>query len=439
MDSTEWKHELVRFSLLFASLLCMGTWPAVLDQYPIQHISPSDNSVRRAAYHRSICNVQLDLVTSFFLVSLMPFVIAMITAAKSTDLLSGLRSPAIVITAVAAGFLMALGQLSMQWNVPVYGPVLPVARAIQLSVAVSLATVANNQLQASMTGNIGFLMLGVVLLFVGNVAFSGTQRLVEQNESLLPGSDSHLQSGSKAGKRNNEDRQLPGTKAMEIDDTESPTEAMTTEHSEDPLVSRSLTEHKPAQKRDATIWELLTAVSSGIWLGLFPVAFNIAVNDPFEWSGSRWRTAGDALCVAQINALFAFGYWLTSFIGNLIRLHLQIGNENRLESPVSRALREFFGKESFSNSGQWAALAGMVFAFGIVLQFQGGKILGYATAELVQAWPMVYSLWTILLFPDDGTTQCFSWLAFWYFTLFLAYLAGLACFVCSRLFSELPF
>jgi len=179
---------------------------------------------------------------------------------------------------------------------------------------------------------------------------------------------------------------------------------------------------------------VFVAVSSGMAFGLCSTFFNVAVNDPFQWSGEEWKKTDDVLCVARTHTLFALGFWLTSVIGNLIRLHVELPTENRLESPIRRAVREYLSKESFTESEQWAILAGMVFAFGIMLQFQGGKMVGYTTAELVQGAPMISTVWTLTaLRYTQLEMNC--WLGSMYFVMFAAYAGGVGCYVCSRILS----
>jgi len=47
-----------------------------------------------------------------------------------------------------------------------------------------------------------------------------------------------------------------------------------------------------------------------------------------------------------------------------------------------------------------ALLGGLICALGNLLQFQGGKLAGFATADLVQAFPLVATIWDVVMFSE---------------------------------------
>ena len=47
-----------------------------------------------------------------------------------------------------------------------------------------------------------------------------------------------------------------------------------------------------------------------------------------------------------------------------------------------------------------AVFAGILCGFANLLQFQGGSLVGFATADLVQAYPLVSTVWDICLFGE---------------------------------------
>jgi glucose uptake protein GlcU len=73
----------------------------------------------------------------------------------------------------------------------------------------------------------------------------------------------------------------------------------------------------------------------------------------------------------------------------------------------------------------WAWLAGVVCALGNVLQFQGGQRVGYATADLVQAYPLISTIWDIFLFGEFATVRMKSHLGCLLLGMYASYLAGI--------------
>ena len=73
-----------------------------------------------------------------------------------------------------------------------------------------------------------------------------------------------------------------------------------------------------------------------------------------------------------------------------------------------------------------ALLAGIVCAAGNVLQFHGGQLVGYATADLVQAYPLISTLWDILWFGEFAHVQwCCSRLSLLLVSMYVAYVGGI--------------
>ena len=62
-------------------------------------------------------------------------------------------------------------------------------------------------------------------------------------------------------------------------------------------------------------------------------------------------------------------------------------------------------------------------AFGNVLQFQGGQLVGYATADLVQAYPIVSILWDVYLFGEFR--QASRTLVLLLFGMYISYFLGI--------------
>jgi hypothetical protein len=79
-------------------------------------------------------------------------------------------------------------------------------------------------------------------------------------------------------------------------------------------------------------------------------------------------------------------------------------------------------------------LAGLVCATGNVLQFHGGQLVGYATADLVQAYPLVSTLLDMSWFGEFQSVEwCKSRLAFLLVAMYVAYLSGIGLLAMSSL------
>jgi len=92
-------------------------------------------------------------------------------------------------------------------------------------------------------------------------------------------------------------------------------------------------------------------------------------------------------------------------------------------STVAAIWLDYLRRDSLSDR-QLALAAGIVCALGNVLQFQGGQRVGYAAADLVQAYPLVSTVWDVLLFGEFQSVRIPASLGFLLSGMYLAYLLG---------------
>lgn len=73
-----------------------------------------------------------------------------------------------------------------------------------------------------------------------------------------------------------------------------------------------------------------------------------------------------------------------------------------------------------------------------LLQFQGGRMVGFATADLVQAYPLVSTIWDIWLFGEyrsadknHGRVPGTNAVAAYLVIMYILYLGGITCMILS--------
>lgn len=120
--------ETVGIVLLVFSLICLGTWPALLLQDPRRLALPpyeaiydcyGDGCVRRCCFYRidklrNVCHVYLDYSTAYFLSSSVPLLtsVFLLSPAEERDDLAQLllHFPApLLVTAMLEGALLSMG------------------------------------------------------------------------------------------------------------------------------------------------------------------------------------------------------------------------------------------------------------------------------------------------------------------------------------------
>jgi hypothetical protein len=134
---------------------------------------------------------------------------------------------------------------------------------------------------------------------------------------------------------------------------------------------------------------LFVAILGGCCFGFFSPCFNIAVNDPFHWTSNSSNGFG-GLSVLEANLWFSFAFALLSILGNIYLMACTLPSSNLWTYLTNEAFRDRC----------LAIVAGSVCALGNLLQFQGGKLAGFAAADLVQAFPLVATMWGVWLFGE---------------------------------------
>ena len=70
-----------------------------------------------------------------------------------------------------------------------------------------------------------------------------------------------------------------------------------------------------------------------------------------------------------------------------------------------------------------AILAGLICAGGNVLQFQGGHLAGFATSDLVQAFPLVGTFWDVVIFREFSGAHRTIVVCLW--CMYVVYVSGI--------------
>ena len=304
------------------------------------------------------------------------------------------------------GTLLSLGNLGMQWSVVVFGAPLTTVLAIQASLTVALGTSLNYILEPSKTARPELLLCGVVAFLVAICLATCAQTLYMRHKHR----DHYMECGE-IQQHNDDDhepvqyaKQNRGLIALPTIDSNEPHKTIDRHHAES-FYSDSNEVNSGRQNRSDSLYSddsltpsqtmtfntarvgLCIAFAGGLCFGFFSPAFNIAVNDPFQW------TSVGGLSVAMANIWFSIAFCSSSIIGNV---YLMTHYSHIIPHST---LRLYVTQESFRQR-RIALLAGLICALGNLLQFQGGKLAGFATADLVQAFPLVATVWDVLLFGE---------------------------------------
>ena len=125
--------------LLLVSLLCLGTWPALL----------------RLNIRRHPCHNFIDYAGMYVLVSFIPIIITISVNNMSTDdEQHDYTQWPLIIVACVGGVLLATGNACTQWSTAVYRAPLTTVLALQASMTVMLGTTMNYFLQPQRTSSL---------------------------------------------------------------------------------------------------------------------------------------------------------------------------------------------------------------------------------------------------------------------------------------------
>ncbi|KAL7576747.1 hypothetical protein ACA910_005663 [Epithemia clementina (nom. ined.)] len=392
-------------------------------------------------------------------------------------------SPRLILVAMMGGTLLSLGNLSLQWATTIYGASLTVTLAIQASLTVLLGTFLNYALEPSQTshpiwlvGGVFFFLLAIALAAMAQCLHSnlvsGLSRESTADRELLPehvlksrstvttesssvaGDDSvvqhqppqqhpHKDDGSDSSSSSGEwsihryHAALCGGYNKSIGECGGGDYSMSSQNSaqDSKAAEAAAAEQRQVSKsRRKLIKGLSVAIAGGMAFGFYSPAFNIAVNDPFHWSRIQDREeraiADGGLAVARTNLWFSLAFWMASMLGNVFLLHRERVRHPELypcydEQSVWSVVWVYVSKESLADR-QLAIMAGLVCAVGNTLQFQAGKMVGYAAADLVHAYPLVSTLWDVFLFEEFNHVDLCSRLGALLLAMYVAYLTGIA-------------
>lgn len=295
-------------------------------------------------------------------------------------------SPVLAMIAMLGGVFLSFGNLSLQWCTSVFGAPLTTVVALQASLTVVLGTSINYFLEPEKTASF-YLLLGGVLVFLVAIALATRAHLLYcQREQLQRGGYSPKIELKEGGYRTIESKYAPSShlnlKQQHVKPQDENVEASC--HHEE-LYSNEQPQNSYTVSPQ---FALVVAMLGGCSFGFFSPAFNIAVNNPFGLDG------GAKLSVPVANLFFSFAFMLASVCGNIRLIYMPPSAGGLIPTTISDYLNEPY------NERRLAILAGLMCGLANVLQFQGGSIVGFATADLVQAYPLVSTVWDVMLFGE---------------------------------------
>lgn len=362
---------------------------------------------------------------------MLPLLLYQLLYHSDDDELQSHSSPACIAVAMLGGCLLSTGNLCFQWSVVVFGAPLTTVLAIQASLTVVLGTSLNYFLQPSKTARPTLLLYGVVAFLIAIGLASRAQAVyVKRHDSGHPQyescgdvsyNDDNGDNSATLHARHAHDGGLIALPTIVDDGTTEPSknvngtlDSYNNNHAPEraeSFYSDTSTIH-PAHVVSKAFMGLVIAFCGGLCFGFFSPAFNIAVNNPFGFRGS-------GLSVAMANVWFSLAFCLCSVVGNVYLMTF---------STVSQSSVFTYARESYKER-MTALVGGFVCALGNVLQFQGGKLAGFATADLVQAFPLVATVWDVVVFGEfrHATHNVIVLLALMY----CAYLLGVVLLACS--------
>jgi hypothetical protein len=345
--------------VLLFSLVALGTWPALLDLSCSRGRHPS--------------HAYLDYATVYLCVAA---VIAIVSGQPLA--IDGATS---ALLAAGGGFLLMLGNLSMQ-RALIMGVPLSIVLPMQGSLTVVLGTTINYFLQPHasqpqiLAAGVGAFLLAIFVSAAAHIVHErdtlGRRQRRRRRRTRPKGSccaeaeeqliTVNVQPGGLSGLTENLQYGQPEGLAP----TSAPASAMAEHH--------------------VGVAGLCVAAYGGVCFGGFSPLFNIAVNDELGWIAA---SGGTPLPVFAANLYFCAAFALSAWVANLALMRWPPTGTER--SSASGYVR---GVLACDDRGL-AALAGAVCALGNGAQFWGGTLAGFAAADMVQAFPLVGTIWGV--------------------------------------------
>lgn len=376
-------------AILLFSLVALGTWPALLD-------------LSSALHGRHPSHSYLDYCTTVLLV-------AAVLAVVSGEPLANAGWPSIFL-AGGGGVLLMLGNLSMQ-RALLMGVPLTIVLPLQGSLTVSLGTGINFGLQPDRSephilgaGVLAFLV-AILLSALAHVAHerspSQASRTRQCRQPMARGvrcccccclseeaplmteigvtsSSAEIESSASAPEAAAE---VATASSSAHFPTLPPLGAQPDARSAGAI--QNTARDLPRREGDA-VAGLCVAAGGGLCFGFFSPAFNLAVNDELGWIRGA---GGEPLGVFAANLYFCLCFAASGWAANLGLM--------RCPPPgAARSSLSAYVRSSRHGRGL-AVLAGSVCALGNGAQFLGGSMAGFAAADLVQAFPLIGTLWGI--------------------------------------------
>ncbi|PKA50354.1 Ureide permease 2 [Apostasia shenzhenica] len=367
-------------ALMLASLLFLGTWPAVLTLLERRGRLPQ--------------HTYLDYsITNLLAAVLIALTFGQIGDSKANmpnffTQLSQDNGPSILF-AMVGGVVLSLGNLATQYAWAYVG--LSVTEVISSSLTVVIGTTMNYFLDDRINkAEILFPGVGCFLIAVclGSAVHSSNAADNKRKLSASYGNynGATCASGDDKSSKNDPNKDVGRDPETDADYASKPktekAKAGTAEYLIDLEMRRSI-----KVIGSSRLFGLGIVFFAGICFSLFSPAFNLATND-------QWHTLKRGvphLVVYTAFFFFSISCFVIAIFLNTIFLYRPI-----LGLPKS-SLKAYLNDW---NGRHWALLAGLLCGFGNGFQFMGGQAAGYAAADAVQALPLVSTFWGILLFGE---------------------------------------
>lgn len=163
---------------------------------------------------------------------------------------------------------------------------------------------------------------------------------------------------------------------------------------------------------DRAFLGIIVAIFGGVCFGFFSPFLNISVNDPFHWTSN-----GVGLNVTFANSYFAIAFTLSSVLWNIFLMKNPPSSTSIAPTSIRHYLEGSFQKRYL------ALLSGFICALGNMLQFQGGSLAGFAAADIVQAYPLIATIWDVFVFQEFSSASLSVMAALG--LMYLTYIAGI--------------
>lgn len=276
--------------LLFFALVCLGTWPALLDLSVLRGRHPS--------------HTYMDYAATLFAVA------CVLALASSQPLFAA--GWAASMLAAGGGCLLMLGNLSMQRALLMEVP-LSIVLPMQGSLTVVLGTTINWRLQPERSeAHVLFIGIGA---FVLAILLSATAHIAHEH-------DSKVRRRRGRGRKvrlccDNEQRLLGAESRSDPAASTDTTLAVGAPAAVDPAPCS--TGAAPAASASTPTTGLCVAAAGGVCFGFFSPAFNLAVNDELHWIA---QSGGSPLPVFAANLWFCLAFALSAWAVRLSEIAL---------------------------------------------------------------------------------------------------------------------